>query len=1227
MPFQIINNRYPIIKKLGEGGMGAVYLAEDQLYTGRHVALKTIRPEVARSNIIDQFQREFEVMTRLHHPNLAQVYDFGVNSDDQTYFLTMEYVDGTDLHTHRANKNADETPLPGLFVTLLRAIEFIHSRGILHRDIKPHNIMLTGDGRLKILDFGLSDLRADEAARTKGTLLYFAPEVLTGSVDHRTDLFALGMTFFELMTGVSFYGTAGGESTKKLTSTTQIVSILHDASSFAQNKRSALTAIFDERWRAIIDRMTAYDAADRYPSCTDVIGDINACKKVFQVEYDLETVDTRNAYVLGAGFVGREAELNRLIDWLNHPDGEKQGLRIHGEAGIGKSRLFAEFKKFCQLQNIPFFQGDCVELGQPNFGAFLPILNGLLLQATDRQIETYGGELKKILPDHLRLTDIKPNPKQDPKTERGLLIQVITRFLVDYATVLDRKWVIFLNDMHWADETSVEVLAELMYKLSDTSDRENQKGLGLRIYVSSRDEGLEKLDPIKSKGRLTDAQLYPFDEHNVQSYIEAVFGKQKVGDSLRRAIPDINRKVGGNPFFLQELVKSLVHAGLIERQTQHWVLTAPIAKADIPTNLKGLIVARIARLNLSEANRRVVHILALLRYSPTYDELNRIVPVTHGLLNQLVEQEILKTEIMDGQPIYRTAHDLIRNILLDQTPQVAELHHFIAEQLKAIHADHLDDYVAELAWHYAEAGDREKALPYLEKAGDRARENYRNQDALDFYNRLLDWLDDDHMDKQIDTMVKKVEILDLLGKWEDAVDVLIMGIDRCPDSNPKKFSLKNQLASAYRKKGDYENALPLLQSILDHLQDKPDEQSKKMYATAASHRGMIYWRQNDYSRAMEDLETSLAIYDELGNKIGYALTMGNMGLVHWTQGDFHQAKACFQLNADICNDLGHKRAYSKAMTNLGHYFNRIREYDTALNYFKVGKNVSESLGDKEEYGRAIGNMGMVYNNLGDYERALEHFETGKRVYEELGDKRGYSMAVAHIGGVYKSLGNYQKALEYYEVDKKIHESSGDTLQYCIAVGLMGDVFLKKGDVAKALTYFDDCIPALKDIGAKSYLCERLLSKATALYRLGNYEMARNANREAHHIATELNLGDVLFESAVLDAKLRAVSDPAAGLQTLSDMLVTAKNEEEQAELHYEIYRINRTLQPQRLDSDIHEHSQTALQLYQALYEKTPRSDYKVRIDELSAIQATRISSAKADSDLIDINDIDDSIII
>ncbi len=122
-----------------------------------------------------------------------------------------------------------------------------------------------------------------------------------------------------------------------------------------------------------------------------------------------------------------------------------------------------------------------MELGQRNFGTFLPILSECLLQASRDQVKKYGGELKKLLPDHNRLEKIEANPKQEPKTERGLLIQNVTNFLLDYANQQEEKIAIYLNDMQWADEASIETLEELMYKIQNrtvTARRERSERRG-----------------------------------------------------------------------------------------------------------------------------------------------------------------------------------------------------------------------------------------------------------------------------------------------------------------------------------------------------------------------------------------------------------------------------------------------------------------------------------------------------------------------------------------------------------------------------------------------------------------------------------------------------------------------------------------------------------------------------------------------------------------------------
>lgn len=204
---------YLLLDELGSGGVGRVYRARHRS-TGQVVALKVIRKEMLdKPNALRRFQREMQAIDRLDHPNLITAYDACRVGD--THFLVMEYADGADLAKHVR----DEGPLPvGVACDYIRqaalGLQFAHEQGVVHRDVKPHNLLLTTDGVIKVLDLGMAKLTAsleDGRVLTRltdvGTLLgtpdYLAPEqaVDTHGADVRSDIYSLGCTLYYLLTG------------------------------------------------------------------------------------------------------------------------------------------------------------------------------------------------------------------------------------------------------------------------------------------------------------------------------------------------------------------------------------------------------------------------------------------------------------------------------------------------------------------------------------------------------------------------------------------------------------------------------------------------------------------------------------------------------------------------------------------------------------------------------------------------------------------------------------------------------------------------------------------------------------------------------------------------------------------------------------------------------------------------------------------------------------------
>ncbi len=200
---KIIGN-YKILSKIGEGGMGAVYLAKD-LTLEREVALKIIAPRLAKNpKLMARFKIEAIAQARLTHPNVVTIYSFEQVGD--LYFIVMEYIEGQSLKSLIKSGQLDIPRAVEIFKQVLSGVAFAHSKGVIHRDIKPANVLITKTGIAKIGDFGIAKLEGVEgltkAGTSLGTPLYSAPEQILGKkVDQRADIYSLGVMFFEMLTG------------------------------------------------------------------------------------------------------------------------------------------------------------------------------------------------------------------------------------------------------------------------------------------------------------------------------------------------------------------------------------------------------------------------------------------------------------------------------------------------------------------------------------------------------------------------------------------------------------------------------------------------------------------------------------------------------------------------------------------------------------------------------------------------------------------------------------------------------------------------------------------------------------------------------------------------------------------------------------------------------------------------------------------------------------------
>jgi serine/threonine protein kinase len=285
--------RYEILDKLGEGAMGVVYRARDSAI-GRIVALKMLSAELgAEEELHQRFQREAEAIGRLNHPNVVTVYDLG-HADGQLY-MAMELLEGDDLRSLIDTRA--EIPLADRVRILMQicvGLGYAHSRGVIHRDVKPANIHVSAGGKVKLLDFGLARVAQRETITRRGVILgtpdYMAPEQATGKgVDHRSDIFSAGAVFYEFLT------------LEKPFKGKTLPAVLYQ---IIQEEPDPLLTVNPEvpvRLAAVVHGMLRKDPARRYASLDDV------CRELSGIHDALRRSRSRSALYLPSGPPTEEA--------------------------------------------------------------------------------------------------------------------------------------------------------------------------------------------------------------------------------------------------------------------------------------------------------------------------------------------------------------------------------------------------------------------------------------------------------------------------------------------------------------------------------------------------------------------------------------------------------------------------------------------------------------------------------------------------------------------------------------------------------------------------------------------------------------------------------------------------------------------------------------------------------------------------------------------------------
>lgn len=436
-----------------------------------------------------------------------------------------------------------------------------------------------------------------------------------------------------------------------------------------------------------------------------------------------------------------------------------------------------------------------------------------------------------------------------------------------------------------------------------------------------------------------------------------------------------------------------------------------------------------------------------------------------------------------------------------------------------------------------------------------------------------------------DALVTASQFFEARGAYDMSIEFLTELLAWAEARKDETSALQTHygLGSILWHRGDY---VPALTHSVESLRVAESLGDNSGASRAIGSLGIVHMQQGRYAEAMASYERQLAMAESLGDKSGMARAIGNMGNIHGDQGRLAEAMECFNRHLALAESLGDKSGMSIAIGNMGIVHRQQGRDAEAIECYERHLAIGESLGDKSGMMRAIGNMGVVRFEQGRYAEAMKCCERHLAIAESLEDKSGMSRALGNLGNVHRELGRHEESFTSFRSSREIARS-------------IGSFVMARNGAQNLAAILLDLATSSKEVPA--YLAASLPDQNADDCHAGVLNLAREYAEECMAIARQNSLPDSFFAGKLILARIDAAEGNAAGAtQKLEAMLADTKDENERAELHYWLWR-SRANSNSPAPSELEfagTHRREALRLYESLYAKTPKFEFKKRIAEL-----------------------------
>jgi tetratricopeptide (TPR) repeat protein len=741
--------------------------------------------------------------------------------------------------------------------------------------------------------------------------------------------------------------------------------------------------------------------------------------------------------------------------------GEGGVVFLHGEAGIGKTRLTRELGVYARLRGMRVLYGRCPALfrmdGVPPYILWKEVIKDYLEACTPEQlyrvIGFYPAEDAKLVPElSQKLRSIPQSFPISPEQEQNRLFEAVSQFITNISR--ETPLLVVLDDLQWTDSSSLLLLHYLAHGVQKTPL------LLLGAYRSTDIDATHPLTPVLAelkRERLPQSvSLKRMSPEDTSEMIKQTLEQDDIPPEFCRIVYE---KTRGNPFFIEEVIESLKEEEVIYREENKWKIKE-VSEIEFPETIKNVVQTRINRLD--DDCQNVLKMASLIGTDFTFEALQAVTGLNEDKLRKTVDGllkiGLLKHRDVRGQVVCSFADILVRDVVNEEagTYERKKLHEVVGTALEKVYAAKIDEHLGELASHFLEGGDKEKARDYFLKAGDKAAKMHAYSEAASYLQSALRLLEEKEGDTQ-----EKARVLEGLGdiKW------LVAEYEPCMKRWNEALNLwkqldeKEKLAILHRKMavtlwrgiGNTEQARENFEEALKILETKPE--SVELAALYAARATMSVFAE-DVTSARSWVEKALELAKRLNASEALASSYVDLGLVFDSTGEKEKAVECYEKALKIAFDNGYAIVTCRAYVNLANAL-PAGENERRLECYEKAWELGKKVGAIDVISLSGSHLSWAYFAMGNSKKALTLLEQSESLDRKTGNLFNLSVSTHYLGLVHSYLGEWNKGEQYLKEALSIAKRTNAALWTSMSLQSLGAAYYARGEYAKAKSFFDE----------------------------------------------------------------------------------------------------------------------------------------------------------------------------